>query len=190
MLEQNVSKMNSEWSVEDDSLSHPMLFSDFQPLDELLDTYLLEDDPESIPNHHLKELICDSGADPSQPHLCAADNNHAETHSSPHTTQDFSSDHISDDDLVNLPIQDLNKRLKTLPRAEAQMLRKRRRILKNRSYATSCRQRRVASDESLKEQNQRLKDQLREIKEILRKTVVDRNLYKSKCERLEGLFQR
>ena len=181
--------MNSEWSVEDESLSHPMLFSDFQPLDEILDTYLLENDLYSIPNHHLKELIGDSGADPSQPHLCATDNNHAEPQSSQHTTQGFSN-HISDDDLVNLPIQELNKRLKTLPRAEAQKLRKRRRILKNRSYATSCRQRRVASDESLKAQNQRLKDQLREIKEILRKTIGDRNLYKSKCERLEGLFQR
>ncbi|XP_044175500.1 transcription factor MafG-like [Acropora millepora] len=97
---------------------------------------------------------------------------------------------ISDEELEKMPIQDLNKHLRGLPKTEAQMLRKRRRILKNRSYATSCRQRRVASDESLKEQNQRLKDQLREIKEILRKTIVDRNLYKSKCERLEGLFQR
>lgn len=196
MLTENVSKINSNWvQYLVRNMSSPSTFSDLPSLDEVLGTYLLDDDYSLSwnSNDHLQELVCDKSDMEEcylpQPHPSAADFiSYPTTPPSSHSEQDFS-DQITDDDLMKLPIQELNKRLKKLPRAEVQKLRKRRRCLKNRSYATSCRQRRVASSASLKVQNQRLKEQVREIKESLSKAIKDRNLYRNKCERLQKLYQ-
>ena len=107
--------------------------------------------------------------------------------SSPQSFQDYSK-HFTDDELMKLSIRDLNRRLKKLPKAEAHKIRKRRRSLKNRGYATSCRQRRTAFKESLEIQNQRLKAQLREAKESLGNAVKDRDMYKKKFEHLNKVF--
>lgn len=99
-----------------------------------------------------------------------------------------SSELINDDELMKLSIRDLNQRLKKLPKAEAHKIRKRRRSLKNRGYATSCRQRRTALKESLEEQNQRLKAELREAKGKLCTAVKDRDTFKKKFEQLHKVF--
>jgi len=95
--------------------------------------------------------------------------------------------HISDDELKNLSVRDLNQRLKCLPKAEAKTLKRRRRNLKNRAYATSCRQRRIALKERLEAENQHLKEQLREAKEHLRRAVQDRDSYKKRFDQLRIL---
>lgn len=97
-------------------------------------------------------------------------------------------EHISDDDLIKLPIRELNKRIRHLPKEEVKNIRKRRRSLKNRGYATSCRQRRVALKDSLETQNQRLKAQLREAKEKLNIAIKDRDIYKAKCGQLQDIL--
>ena len=107
--------------------------------------------------------------------------------SSPQNFQGYGED-FTDDDLMKLSIRDLNRRLKKLPKAEAHKIRKRRRSLKNRGYATSCRQRRTALKENLEIQNQRLKAQLREAKESLCTAVKDRDMYKKKFEQLNKVF--
>lgn len=99
-----------------------------------------------------------------------------------------SNEHISDDDLIKLPIRELNKRIRHLSKEEVKKIRKRRRSLKNRGYATSCRQRRVALKDSLETQNQRLKAQLREAKEKLNIAIKDRDIYKAKCGQLQDIL--
>lgn len=91
---------------------------------------------------------------------------------------------ISDDDLVNLPIKELNKRFRSLSEAEVKNMRRRRRSLKNRGYATNCRQRRVALKENLETQNQRLRSQLCEMEEKLSSASKERDTFKSKYEQL------
>lgn len=105
---------------------------------------------------------------------------------SPHELQD-SDKHITDEDLMNLPIRELNKRLRCLPKEEVKVIRRRRRSLKNRGYATSCRQRRVRMKEVLETQNQRLKSQLREVKEKLTSVTKERDTFKSKYDQLSKL---
>jgi len=46
---------------------------------------------------------------------------------------------ITDQEIANLPVQELNKLLRNVPREEAARIRKRRRNLKNRGYSLSCR---------------------------------------------------
>lgn len=106
---------------------------------------------------------------------------------SPQNLQDCS-EHITDEEIINLPIRVLNKRLRNLPKWEIQKIRKRRRSLKNRGYASSCRQRRVAIKECLETQNQRLKMQLTETKEKLNTAVKERDTYKTKYEQLRQLL--
>lgn len=95
-------------------------------------------------------------------------------------------DIFTDDELINISIRLLNQRLKTLPKAEAKQIRKRRRSLKNRGYATLCRQRRTALKESLEQQNQRLKLELKEARENLCNTLRDRDMFKKKFEQLQA----
>ena len=175
-------------------MARPGLFPDISPMDELLDAYFVDDVCSSscIQSLPLEELVSEKGDlecyFPSSPHPSVDLDASSSESQSPRNVEDCS-EQINDEDLVNLPIQDLNKRLRNLPRFEAQKLRKRRRSLKNRRYATSCRQRRTAVKESLQTHNQRLKVQLGEIKENLNKTMKDRDAYRNKYERLQRFTQ-
>ena len=102
----------------------------------------------------------------------------------PQSPQALQDSHITNDELVSLPIRELNKRLRSLPKVEVQSIRKRGRSLKNRGYATSCRQRGVALKESLLTQNQHLKQEIRETKAMLSNALKDGDTYKTKYEQL------
>lgn len=106
---------------------------------------------------------------------------------SPQTSHD-ATEFIDDDELLSLPIRDLNKRLRNLSKDEVLKIRKRRRSLKNRGYATSCRQRRVELKDCLEKQNQRLKIQLRELREKLNAAAKERDMFKAKCDNLRQLL--
>ncbi|XP_055938162.1 transcription factor MafK-like [Argiope bruennichi] len=62
-----------------------------------------------------------------------------------------SSAEISDDELVSLTVRDLNRLLKNsgLSRSEIQRMKQRRRTLKNRGYAASCRNKRLEQKDEL-----------------------------------------
>uniref|UniRef100_A0A2L2Y4Q5 Transcription factor MafK n=1 Tax=Parasteatoda tepidariorum TaxID=114398 RepID=A0A2L2Y4Q5_PARTP len=112
---------------------------------------------------------------------------------------DFSSSNgteITDDELVSLTVRDLNRLLKTsgLSRSEIQRMKQRRRTLKNRGYAASCRNKRLEQKDelqverssilgdinSLKEENRMIENQIEEFKnryENLRKFALQNNIF-------------
>ncbi|GFV62832.1 transcription factor MafG [Trichonephila clavipes] len=103
---------------------------------------------------------------------------------------------ISDDELVTLTVRDLNRLLKNsgLSRTEIQRMKQRRRTLKNRGYAASCRNKRLEQKDelqfdravvirdinALKEENKLLEQELYEIKknyESLKQFALHNNIY-------------
>ena len=92
---------------------------------------------------------------------------------------------ISDEEIKNLRVQELNKLLRGVPRDEAVKIRRKRRNLKNRGYALRCRVRRQQFQEDLFNENQLLKRQLEDDREKLRKVLKERNIYKRKFLQLQ-----
>ena len=58
---------------------------------------------------------------------------------------------FSDNDLVKLSVKDLNRRLQGMPKDQVSDLKKRRRTLKNRGYAQTCRTKRNSARENLEQ---------------------------------------
>lgn len=93
---------------------------------------------------------------------------------------------LSDEEIKNLRVQDLNKLLRGIPREEAVKIRRKRRNLKNRGYALTCRRRRQQFQEDLFNENQLLKKQLVDGRETLCKVLKERSEYKKKFLQLQS----
>lgn len=162
-------------------MSEEALFVDNSPLEEILEWFFTNNDLPSEKNDGENPLL------KSQLNFTCNESDMDITPQGLQRLQEFRQ-HISDDELTNLSVRDLNQRLECLPKAEAKTLKRRRRSLKNRAYATSCRQRRIALNERLEAENQHLKEQLREAKEHLRRAVQDRDSYKKRFDQLRKAY--
>lgn len=173
------------------SMDREVLFADISPMDEILERDFTDNDGISswLQSHCLEELFSekDDMEDTLSQSPLSAESALSSEPQNPQSLQD-SSQQITEDELMKLSIRDLNQRLRSLPKDEALKIRRRRRSLKNRAYATSCRQRRTALKESLQTENQRLKDQLREAKYNLCIAVQDRDSYKKEFDKLNKVY--
>ncbi|KAK5850535.1 hypothetical protein PBY51_001407 [Eleginops maclovinus] len=87
---------------------------------------------------------------------------------------------LSDSELMSLTVRELNLHLRGMSRDEIQKLKQRRRTLKNRGYAASCRVKRVSQREALEQQKTELQ------REVERLGVENAGMRKE----LEGLGAR
>ena len=95
---------------------------------------------------------------------------------------------ITDEEIANLRVQELNKLLRNVPWEEAARIRKRRRNLKNRGYSLSCRLRKQREHEDLINENTSLKKKLEDGKWKLLKMWKEKEAYKRKYLQLQKCF--
>uniref|UniRef100_A0A670I7E8 MAF bZIP transcription factor A n=1 Tax=Podarcis muralis TaxID=64176 RepID=A0A670I7E8_PODMU len=79
-------------------------------------------------------------------------------------------DRFSDDQLVSMSVRELNRQLRGFSKEEVIRLKQKRRTLKNRGYAQSC----------------RYKRQVEQLKQEVSRLAKERDLYKEKYEKLAG----
>ena len=91
---------------------------------------------------------------------------------------------MDDDDLVRLPVRELNKRLQGLAKEDIQRLKQKRRTLKNRGYAQNCRSKRMQHKTQLERTNNTLHAQIATLQRHVSALTRERNYYKHQNELL------
>ena len=94
---------------------------------------------------------------------------------------------VTEGDLTNLKIPDLNKKLKNLglSRDDQNHVKRIRRQYKNRGYAHTCRKKKDDRKNTMKEQKQLLQCEIDELKGDVERLRIERDKYKGNYEQMQ-----
>ena len=98
------------------------------------------------------------------------------------------SSELNDDELLSLSTRELNRRLQSLSSDERSRLKQRRRTLKNRGYAQTCRTRRVNDHHKLQHTTEALVAEVNELKDKLSTVTAERDYYRDQFDNLLQLI--
>ncbi|XP_018618557.1 transcription factor MafG isoform X1 [Scleropages formosus] len=93
---------------------------------------------------------------------------------------------LTDDELVAMSVRELNQHLRGLSKEEILQLKQRRRTLKNRGYAASCRVKRVTQKEELERQKAELQREVEKLASENASMKVELDALRSKYEALQS----
>ena len=92
---------------------------------------------------------------------------------------------LSDKKLEKMTTKELNNHIQGISKSQAEKIKKRRRILKNRKYALKCRLKCTEKKTKMAEENVTLEQEVSTTKVELEKVLKQRDYYRSKCLQLQ-----